>query len=377
MARIAIVVSSPLAAKAFMRDHIRALSEAHEVTIFANMRDPRELAGLWNRVSLQQVRIEREITLFKDFLALWRVMRAFRQGHFDIVHSVTPKAGLVAMVSGLLTGVPHRIHTFTGQVWATHRGLSRWLLKNIDRVIAFAANEILVDSSSQRDFLLVEHVIRADKSRVLCDGSISGVDLQRFRPNPEARHAIRQMLGIDDEIPLLLFIGRLKRDKGVLDLMRAYAALEAGSARSMLLVVGPDEEGLRGCMEELALGRRSGLRFIPYTDEPERYMAAADVLCLPSFREGFGNVIIEAAACGVPAIATRIYGVIDAIEDGRTGLLYDPGKVVDLRRHLQRLVEDRECRIRMGQAARDRVVRIFPQERLTSALLALYEDLLN
>lgn len=377
MARIAIVVSSPLAAKVFMRDHIRALSEIHEVTVFSNMQNPCELAGVWNRVHLQKMQIEREIALFRDFLTLWRIWRALRRGHFDVVHSVTPKAGLMAMVGGLLAGVPHRIHTFTGQVWATRRGFSRWLLKNIDRIIAFAASRILVDSPSQRVFLLAEHVICDNKSSVLCDGSIAGVNLQRFRPNPEARRAVRQTLGIDDAIPLLLFIGRLKSDKGVVDLLRAYISLEAASVHSTLLIVGPDEEGLRDFMEKLVQTHRNTLWFIPHTDEPERYMAAADVLCLPSSREGFGNVIIEAAACGVPAVATRIYGIIDAVEDRRTGLLYDPGNIGDLRKHLQRLIEDREYRIRMGQAAHERVVRIFPQERLTSALLALYEDLLN
>ena len=171
--------------------------------------------------------IERDIAPLKDLIALWQMTRELRRGRFDLVHSVTPKAGLLAMVGGFLAGVPHRIHTFTGQVWATRRGLGRFVLKNMDRLTALTATRVLVDSPSQRDFLLLQGVVKADKSMVLGEGSIGGVDLQRFRPDPEIRKAVRTQLGVDDSVPLLLFVGRLKRDKGILDLAKAYAMLEA------------------------------------------------------------------------------------------------------------------------------------------------------
>lgn len=375
--RIAVVVSSPMTAMVFLRDQIRALSEKYEVTVFANMRDSQELAGLWSGVRFQPVPIERAIAPMKDLAALWRMVWLLRRGRFDLVHSVTPKAGLMAMVGGFLARVPHRVHTFTGQVWATRRGLSHFVLKCADRLIAMAATRVLIDSPSQMDFLLAEGMVSPGKSTVLGEGSIGGVDLRRFRPNPEARRAVRAELNIDETIPLLLFVGRLKRDKGVLDLMLAYIALTGAAARSVLLIVGPDEERLRSNMEELAAERRSGLRFVPYTNQPERYMAAADVFCLPSYREGFGGVIIEAAACEVPAVGSRIYGISDAIVDGQTGLLHEPGDVDAIRKHLQRLIEDNELRTRMGKAARERAAKVFPMERLTSNLLSLYHELLN
>ena len=374
--RIAVVVSSPTTARVFLRDQIRALSEKYEVTVFANIHDSQEFAGLWSGVRFQPVPIERAIAPMKDLAALWQMVRLLRRGRFDLVHSVTPKAGLIAMVGGFFARVPRRIHTFTGQVWATRGGFGRWLLKCMDRLVAAAATKILVDSPSQRNFLLAEGVVRVEKSAVLCDGSISGVDIRCFRPDPEARRAVRAELNIEETTPLLLFVGRLKRDKGVLDLVLAYTALTGAAARSVLLIVGPDEERLRDNMEELAAERRSGLRFVPYTNQPERYMAAADVFCLPSYREGFGGAIIEAAACGIPAVGSRIYGISDAIVDGETGLLHEPGDVDGMCKQLQILIVDRRLRARLGQRARARAIEVFPMERLTTSLLALYHEML-
>lgn len=374
--RVAIVVSSPMTAKVFLRDQIRALSETYEVTLFANMRCPQEAEALGKEVRLQAVLIERDIAPLKDLIALWQMTRKLRRGRFDLVHSVTPKAGLIAMVGGYLAGVPHRIHTFTGQVWVTRRGLGRFVLKNMDRLIALTATRVLVDSPSQRNFLLLQEVVTADKSAVLGEGSIGGVDPQRFKPDPETRKAVRAQLGIDDSVPLLLFVGRLKRDKGILDLVKAYAMLGGAAARSVLLIVGPDEEHLYGDMEALATERRNGLRFIPYTEEPERYMAAADIFCLPSYREGFGGVIIEAAACAVPAVGSRICGISDAIVEGQTGLLHEPGDVDGIRKQLQILIVDEKLRARLGQAARTRAAAVFHMERLTASLLALYREML-
>lgn len=373
--RVAIVVSDPTTVKVFLRDQIRALGENYQVTIFANARDVADTGMQNGSVRLQSVAIEREIVPWKDLVALWRMTRWLRRGDFDIVHSVTPKAGLIAMLGGWLAGVPHRIHTFTGQVWVTRRGASRLLLKNIDRLISRLATVVLIDSPSQRDFLLAQRVVTPGKSRVLGQGSIAGVDTERFRPDPDARRAVRTELGIDDATPVLLYVGRLKRDKGVLDLARAYAGLQGRAAASVLLIVGRDEEQLRASIESEVSARRHQLRFVAHTDEPERYMAAADVFCLPSYREGFGGVVIEAAACAVPAVGSRIYGISDSIVDGRTGLLHAPGDIAALGGQLQRLIEDDALRRRMGQAARERAVQAFPMKRLTSELLALYRAL--
>src|SRR5262249_29157030 len=161
---------------------------------------------------------------------------------FDLVQSVTAKAGLLAMVAAWATRIPVRVHTFTGQVWATRTGFSRAALKLLDKLVARAATFVLADSPSQREYLVAEGIIQPSKSAVLGKGSISGVDPARFRPDPSARRIVRESLAIAECAVTLLFVGRLHRDKGVLDLARAFARLADRRPDVHLVIVGPDEE---------------------------------------------------------------------------------------------------------------------------------------
>jgi len=247
----------------------------------------------------------------------------------------------------------------------------------MDKVLARATTHVLVDSPSQRDFLVREGVVSEDKSRVIANGSICGVDVTRFRPDPEWKRRIRNLYGIPEDGVVFLFVGRLKVDKGVLDLAHAFSRLGESCARAWLLVVGPDEEGLRPRIETIcsAAGRR--LRVEGATGEPEQYMAAADVFCLPSYREGFGSVVIEAASAGIPAVASNIYGVTDAIEAGVTGLLHAPGDVDALQSAMGRMCDDIPLREMLGRAARLRAHRLFARDEVTSALVGFYRSALG
>jgi glycosyltransferase involved in cell wall biosynthesis len=295
----------------------------------------------------------------------------FRPERFDIVHTVAPKAGLLAQLAAFVLRIPVRIHVFTGQAWVTRGGPWRWFLKTLDRLVAALATHVLVDSPSQREFLIGQGVLSAEKSRVLLSGSICGVDTARFNPDREARARIRDTLSIGDKTVMFLFVGRLNADKGLLDLARACA--DPGLRGAVLLVVGPDEERIRPRMHELCGGAR--LMFINYTPAPQDYMAAADVFCLPSYREGFGTVVIEAAAAGVPAIASDIYGVRDAVADGETGLLHPARDVAAIRGCMLRLAHDEALRLRLGTAARERAVRLFAMPVITGALIEYYRGL--
>jgi glycosyltransferase involved in cell wall biosynthesis len=303
-------------------------------------------------------------------VALWKLFWLFRRYRFDLVHSVTPKAGLLAMTAAFLAGVNVRIHTFTGQVWATREGLSRWVLKNADRWIGWVSTSTLADSISQHRFLIEEGVISASRSNVLAQGSISGVDVSRFKPNAAARARIRGELHFSEDDVVFLYLGRLNRDKGLLDLASAFAGMD--NAAAQLLVIGPDEEGIGPQMLKRAEGNAGRVRFVGFSANPEEYMAAADVLCLPSYREGFGNVVIEAAAVGIPAIGSRIYGVVDAIAENETGLLFEAGNIEELKSCISLLCRDRELRARLGGQARERVLAQFTSERLASAWLDYY-----
>ncbi|MBM3358574.1 MAG: glycosyltransferase family 4 protein [Betaproteobacteria bacterium] len=372
--KVCFVVASPMTLRAFLRPHIEALRGQYALTLVANFGSPRSdnALDLAPTVSLP---IRRRIAPFHDLLALIRLVALFRRSGFAAVQSVTPKAGLLAMVAGWIARVPVRVHIFTGQVWVTRRGIARRVLRLMDRVIASAATHVLVDSPSQREFLLAQGVIDSRKSGVLGNGSIAGVDGARFKPDPAARAEVRRDLGYSNAEVVLSYLGRLTRDKGVLDLATAFATIAPGT-RARLLVVGPDEEGMVDAMKA-ALGATAGQAvFVDYTDRPERYLAASDIFCLPSYREGFGATIIEAAACGVPAIGSRIYGVTDAIENDVTGLLHEPRNVSELAACMLRLAGDGELRRRMGEQARARALRDFRTEAITAELMRFYEGAL-
>lgn len=377
MKKICFVAASPLTLRVFMRNHMLRLAERYEVTAVANF-SAEDLNGDWfPGVRLVSIPIARQINLLADLRALVALLRFFRSERFDAVHSVTPKAGLLAMTAARLAGLPHRIHCFTGQVWATRNGLGRVLLKSADRVVAGIANHALADSVSQREFLESEAVVHRGQVEVLGAGSIAGVDLERFRPDEEVRRRIRAEWGVPHNACLLLFVGRLNRDKGVLDLAQAFAELNLDRDDIWLVVVGPDEAGVSNEFERLCGNASSHVRRINYTATPEHAMAAADIFVLPSYREGFGSVVIEAAACGVPAVVSRIYGLTDAVEENVTGLMHSPGDVAALCDCMKRLCTDSALRLRMGNVARIRAQADFSMHTVTSALVSYYEKVLG
>lgn len=370
------VVSSPLTAKSFLLDFASALMSRHQVCIVANFSGNGRERRIFGDIETEHVPIERKISPWADLKALIALYALFRKRHFDIVHSVTPKAGLLAMIAAWGARVPLRFHTFTGQVWATRTGLFRWLLKSLDRIIVRCSTEVLVDSFSQQDFLLGEKVIDKDRTTVLASGSICGVDIHRFRPDPETRRSTRAAMGIPADAFVYLFAGRLNREKGIGELLQAFSRITVDFPEAYLVLVGPDEEGmLHG--EGGADAGLSRVISVGYSDAPEKYMSAADVFCLPSHREGFGLVIIEAAAAGLPAIGSAIYGISDAIVHGETGLLHERQNVPALYTCMKEFISDRGRTTSLGKNAMQRARELFSKERLVQAFLDFYEKRLH
>jgi glycosyltransferase involved in cell wall biosynthesis len=361
----------------FLVPYLAALGREYRVHLAVNPDEDTALAE-GHGAEVIALPIRRRISPWSDLRAFAAMVRLFRQRRFDVVHSFGPKAGLLAAIAGRFAGVPVRIHTYTGQVWITRSGIMRWLLAAADRAIARFATHLLADSPSQLRVLLENHIVRSEgKCRVLGSGSITGVDPARFRPDARARDAVRRELEIGPDATVFLFLGRITRDKGVLDLAQAFASLAAEHPAAVLLLVGPDEERLRPRIELICGAHARKLKFADYTRTPERYVAVADALCLPSYREGFGAVIIEAAAAGIPATGSRIYGITDAIIDGETGLLHAPADPKDLAAKMGMLLEDPALRERLGARARQRAINEFSQQRLTQALLDYYRNALG
>jgi glycosyltransferase involved in cell wall biosynthesis len=374
--QICFVTAAEITVKAFLVNHLKTLSTQYEISVVTNTNNLDLLKPFGLRLNVMPIRIERSISPTRDVVALLRLYRLFRKYRFEAVHSVTPKAGLLTMMAAFLAGVPLRIHTFTGQIWATRTGVLRLLLKTADRLTALCATHVLVDSHSQRTFLIGEGVIGASKSRVIADGSICGVDTARFRPRPDSRELFRNRLRMSESGVLFLYLGRLTIDKGLLDFAHAFNQISAINEGSHILLVGPDEENLRTRILEICKGCKGRVHFEGLTNTPEEFMAAADVFCLPSYREGFGMAIIEAASAGVPAIGTKIYGVTDAVEEGTTGWLYPPGDTHMLMLQMLKMIKNPGERKIMGERARERVIRRFTQEKITSSFVDFYKLLL-
>ena len=368
------MVSSIYTVNGFLLNHIDKLSAHNEVTVIANTRNKDFVKDLRINYELLHVRIERRTHPLYDLFALVVLVRLFKRRHFDIVHSVTPKAGLLAMTAARIARVQFRIHTFTGQVWVTRSRIMRWILKQADTALALSATNILVDSSSQLDFLLHEKVVSANKAEVLASGSINGVDTSRFIPDPQERVKIRAKNNIPDDAILFLFLGRLNGDKGLIDLSKAFTILCAHYDDVFLIIVGRDEENLTPSILKQVSAYAKRVHILDHTLHPERFMAASDVLCLPSFREGFSTVIIEAASTGIPSIGSRIYGITDAIVEGETGMMHEAGNIHELYQCMIHLY-DHDSRKAMGDKARKRVIEKFSQDRISSALIEYYRSL--
>lgn len=361
--------------EAFLQDQLRALNALCEMSVVANAPDGAFLKKLNIRARFKGVPLERQVNPLTDLLNLYGLLLMFLRERFQVVHSITPKAGLLGMGAAFFARVPVRVHTFTGQVWATKSGVARALLRFLDKLIAGFATHVLVDSHSQRKFLVENGVVSQEKSCVLGDGSISGVDTLRFRPNPQARRTFRKKNKIPDEDIVFVYVGRLKRDKGIPELLAAFEKIAKTNSSMWLLLVGPDEENLGRLIQ--ASPAIMKIIKVGHTSSPESYMAAANIFVLPSHREGFGSSVIEAGACGIPVVASRIYGLTDAVVHGRTGLLVTRGDVGELARAMERLGKDRKLQLRMGRAAQCRVKARFDQKKITEALLQFYGKILT
>lgn len=331
---------------------------------------------------VQTLLIPRNVSPKSDFLAVLSLFRLFKLLSPKIVHSTTPKAGLIAAIAGFLARVPIRLHTFTGQPWLSLRGAMRMAARLADRLIGWLNTRCYADSLSQSQFLVREGLISADRISVIGEGSLSGVDIERFdreRIGIQVRDRVRRQLGMSSDIPILLFIGRIARDKGIRELLAAAKRLHSEGVAFSLLLLGPmdDETGGHSSISRLELEGQDYLHYLGYSDVPENFIAAADVLCLPSYREGFGTVVIEAAAMGVPTVGTRITGLTDAIVDGETGVLVEVHDPIALANALRTLIENPGLRGHLGEQARARAREHFASGRVNAALLVEYGRLLD
>ena len=354
----------------FLAHHLRQLAKLYDLTIITNTNNTDFLSQIRLDANLIQINFSRKIDFFADIYCLVKLVQIFMRTRFASIHSITPKAGLLAILAARICFIPTRIHIFTGQVWATETGLKRSFLKFIDRLLGKMTTHNFVDSRSQRDFLVRQKVLSEQKSIVFGSGSVSGIDLKRFKPSEKMMAKVRSDLLIPKSAFVFIYLGRLNRDKGILDLAQAFAKIQNNKA--FLLIVGKDEGDFVDKMKAMNAHKSSQIRFVDFTNKPEDYLVASDVLCLPSYREGFGNVIIEAAAMGIPAIASNIYGISDAIINHRTGILHEPKNVTSIHNAMHYFLIKPKLVKKYGVAAAERVKVEFDAKVMSKYWLDFY-----
>ena len=373
--KIFFVATVEFAINSFLLNHLRELSKHFNLTVLVNTTDSNFLAKQGINAEVIHINIARNIKFFSDFFCLIHLVRLLIIGKPFIVHSITPKAGLLAMIASFICFVPIRIHTFTGQVWVNKDGLKKIILKFFDRLIATLATMNIVDSPSQRNFLINENVLSQKKSIVFGSGSVSGVDLKKFRPQKKVFNATRNELDIPLDAFLFIFLGRLNLSKGILDLAKAFSEIDNNNA--YLIFVGPDEGTFTKNIESLNIKKKLLIRFVNFTSHPEKYLAASNALCLPSYREGFGSVIIEAASMGIPAIASNIYGISDAVVDMKTGMMHDVGDIKAIKKCMHKFLNNPDLVCQLGRAAKERANEEFNSQKISKEWLDFYLHLVK
>ena len=333
-------------------------------------------------IPVTAVAMPRRITVLQDLRALVRMTRIFKALRPDIVHAHTPKGGLLGILASKLAGDSVRIYHMRGLPFASAVGFRRVVLRWTERIACSLAHRVFCVSHSLRRLAIGARLCPRDKVTVLAGGSGNGVDaMARFNPaqlEPSARGATRRRFGIPANALVIGFVGRIVRDKGIMELVEAWRRLRSEDATLHLLLVGPFEPQDPVPVDlahELRSDSRVHLAGMDWNTAP--LYAAMDVLALPTYREGFPNTPLEAAAMELPVVATRIPGCLDAIEEGVTGSLVAVRDARALADALRVYLRDPLLRRTHGQNGRARVLREFQPEMIWRALHAEYLDLLS
>ena len=370
-------VTSEMSANFFLIPYAEYLQRHFDIVVITNSKKINIKKKYKTKISIKTFLFDRDINLFKDLKFLWYLYRYFKKEKPHIVHTINPKCGFIGIFAAWISNVPIRIHTFTGQIWLLKNFFFSKFLQNIDKFISSKATHCLVDSHSQRNFLIKKKILFKNNSSVFGFGSISGVNLKRFKPDFKVRKKIRKKLNISDKSLTFLYLGRIKKDKGILDFAYAFKKALKIDKKLFLLIVGPDEDKILHKIYKILKDNKENLTFVPKTIKPEYFMQASDVFVLPSYREGFGLSVIEAAACGLPSLCSRIYGLKDCSIEGKTGWKHKAGDIQSIFLKLKKILNNLKKIKLYGNQAKHRSIKKFDQKYFLKAKLNLYQKLLK
>ena len=370
MTKIFRASTVPQSLSTFCRGVLKDLSREYEVVAVSSPGAALDEVGRREGVRTIAVPMARHISPTNDLKSLWRMWRVFRQERPDMVHSMTPKAGLICMVAAWLARVPHRVHTFTGLVWPTATGMKRRVLMATDRLTCACATHIIPEGEGVKSDLLNHHITRKP-IKVLGHGNVRGIDLDYYNP---AAFKANQHEGFT-----FVFVGRIVRDKGINELISAFDRLHVEYNDTKLILVGAREDNLDPVSPKTIerINRGDGIEAVGRQSDVRPFYAQADALVFPSYREGFPNVVIEAGAMGLPSIVTDINGSREIIIDGQNGIII-PSRVEEaLYQAMKRFVEHPDEASTMAAQARPLIASRYEQGYVRQCLYDFYHEILN
>lgn len=329
------------------------------------------------RVRTESVNMQRSISPFKDLIALWKLFWLFRKEKPQIVHSITPKAGLLSMAAACFAGVPIRIHTFTGLIFPSKEGILKKILILMDKVLCRFATNIYPEGNGVKQDL-IKYKITSKPLKVLANGNVNGVDVTFFSDEQVSsvdKETLRKEIGIKHSDFVFIFVGRLVGDKGINELVEAFSKLELTNVK--LLLVGNEETDLDPLLEytQKKIKNNKNIITVGFRSDVRSYFAISDSLVFPSHREGFPNVVLQAGAMGLPSIVTNINGCNEIIIEGQNGTII-PVKDEDaiLKAMIKMMADIQYCSF-LKKNARVMIISRYQQQLVWDAILEEYKRL--
>ncbi len=378
--KIGIVTTVSLSVKLFYPDQLRALRDAgFDITVLCAP-DPELPSLLPDGVRYLSVDFTRSMNPWKDLKCLLQLWRIFRRERFDILQYSTPKASLLGSLAAWLARCPIRIYILWGLYYIGTAGFNRWLLKTFEKIICRISTHILPISHDMIRFVESEGLAPQRKCEVMLQGSACGVDLDRVDPETWTpyRDPIRDQYQIPRDAVVIGTVARLTGDKGINELVQAFDRISTTDSLVYLLLVGDQElkDRLQPATEQIIV-RNLRIRAVGWQNNPLPFYAAMDIFCLPTYREGFGEVNLEAQAMELPVVSTNTVGPRESVEDGITGFLVEPRNSEALVEPLRKLIARPDLRTLMGKAGRRRVREQFDRKEMIKAVIRHRKALLQ
>jgi len=338
-----------------------------------------ERIAVREKVTVKPITMQRNISLFADLISLWRLYLLLKKEKPTIIHSMTPKAGLLSMVAGKLARVPIRIHTFTGLIFPSKKGLLRKIIIAMDKILCICATNVYPEGQGVKNDLL-QYKITKKPLQVLANGNINGVNTSYFDTDKVTfieKQELRTCLKILETDFVFIFVGRLVGDKGINELVKAFSLLQNSNCK--LLLVGPFESHLDPLYSNTLETIENNPRIINvgFQEDVRSYFAISHCLVFPSYREGFPNVVLQAGSMNLPSIVTDINGCNEIIEEGINGIIIPPKNIESLYLAMQKMLLDDVFRNQLKKNARRKIVVKYEQHIVWEALLKEYKRLLN